>query len=77
MALASSLAEKSLTSHEIEMLRRLVRSHGERGTAAILRVSRNSLQRLMAQLPSHRGTIALVRMMLAAHEGAEPNGTAG
>jgi hypothetical protein len=77
MALPSSLPERSLTSHEIGVVRRLVDLHGERGTAARLRISRNSLQRLMAQLPSRRGTIALVRMMLAQHEGVERNGAAG
>jgi hypothetical protein len=56
--------QKILTESEVKAIRTLVARDGERGAAAQLHVSRNSLQRLMARLPSQRGTLALVRQRL-------------
>jgi hypothetical protein len=55
---------KVLTEHEVKAIRLLVARKGERVAAEELHVSRNSLQRLMARLPSQRGTVALVRQRL-------------
>jgi len=57
---------KLLTENEVQSIRQLVGHIGERKTAETLHVSRNSLQRLLARLPSQRGTVALVRQRLAA-----------
>jgi hypothetical protein len=56
--------QKILTENEVRSVRALVARDGERETARALQVSRNSLQRLMARLPSQRGTVALVRLRL-------------
>jgi hypothetical protein len=56
--------QKVLTDNEVKSIRLLVGRKGERGAAEELHVSRNSLQRLMARLPSQRGTVALVRQRL-------------
>jgi hypothetical protein len=55
---------KILTDSEVKAIRLLVARDGERAAAEQLHVSRNSLQRLMARLPSQRGTVALVRQRL-------------
>jgi len=55
---------KILTDSEVKAIRSLVARDGERAAAEVLHVSRNSLQRLMARLPSQRGTVALVRQRL-------------
>ena len=57
---------KLLDERELTALRRLIARLGERKTAKALHISRNSLQRLRAQLPCQRGTIALVRQQLTA-----------
>ena len=56
--------QKVLTENEVRSIRALVAREGEREAAEALQVSRNSLQRLMARLPSQRGTVALVRLRL-------------
>ena len=55
-----------LTENEVKTIRLIVLQSGERAAAETLHVSRNSLQRLLARLPSQRGTVALVRLRLAA-----------
>jgi hypothetical protein len=57
---------KVLTEKEVTAIRTLIARNGEREAADALQVSRNSLQRLLAQLPSQRGTVALVRLRLTA-----------
>jgi predicted DNA-binding protein (UPF0251 family) len=57
---------KILTEKEVTAIRTLISRTGEREAADMLQVSRNSLQRLLAQLPSQRGTVALVRLRLTA-----------
>ncbi|HEX9297718.1 MAG TPA: hypothetical protein VF881_17870 [Polyangiaceae bacterium] len=56
---------KLLTDHEVQTIRQLIGRIGERKASEMLHVSRNSLQRLLARLPSQRGTVALVRQRLA------------
>jgi hypothetical protein len=56
--------QKILAESEVKAIRTLVAREGERGAAEQLHVSRNSLQRLLARLPSQRGTVALVRQRL-------------
>jgi hypothetical protein len=55
---------KVLTQKEVTAIRLLIARNGEREAADVLQISRNSLQRLLAQLPSQRGTVALVRLRL-------------
>jgi hypothetical protein len=57
---------KLLTDREVQTIRQLIGRIGERKAAEMLQVSRNSLQRLLARLPSQRGTLALVRQRLTA-----------
>jgi hypothetical protein len=57
---------KVLSENEVNSIRVIVAQSGERVAAEALHISRNSLQRLMARLPSQRGTVALVRLRLAA-----------
>lgn len=56
---------KTLTDLEIDRLRLLIDQIGERRTTELLLISRSALQRLLARLPSQRGTVALVRQQLA------------
>jgi hypothetical protein len=65
---------KTLSELELVRLRRLVDEIGERRTTELLLISRSSLQRLLARLPSQRGTVALVRQQLAATRLGEPHG---
>ena len=65
---------KTLNELELVRLRRLVDEIGERRTTELLLISRSSLQRLLARLPSQRGTVALVRQQLAATRLGEPHG---
>jgi hypothetical protein len=64
---------KTLSELELVRLRRLVDEIGERRTTELLLISRSSLQRLLARLPSQRGTVALVRQQLAATRLGEPH----
>jgi hypothetical protein len=57
---------KQLTEKEARVVRAMVTRLTERGAAEALHISRNSLQRLLARLPSQRGTVALVRVRLTA-----------
>src|SRR5258707_1237615 len=65
-SMATETSAKTLTDLEIVRLRRLVEEIGERRTTELLLISRSSLQRLLARLPSQRGTVVLVRQQLAA-----------
>jgi hypothetical protein len=64
--MGTETSAKTLTDLELVRLRRLVEEIGERRTTELLLISRSSLQRLLARLPSQRGTVALVRQQLAA-----------
>ena len=64
--MGTETSAKTLTDLEIIRLRRLVEEIGERRTSELLLISRSSLQRLLARLPSQRGTVVLVRQQLAA-----------
>src|SRR5258708_39599261 len=65
-SMGTETSAKTLTDLEIMRLRRLVEEIRERRTSELLLISRSSLQRLLARLPSQRGTVVLVRQQLAA-----------
>jgi hypothetical protein len=50
-----------LGPHELQRIRAFMAARGETTTAALLGVSRQTLGRLLAGLPVHRGTVLVVR----------------
>lgn len=67
---------EALTDEELEVVRAMLREHGEHGTAHRLRVSPGTASRIAAGLPARPMTIIYVRAQLATLAAAVAAGSA-